>query len=40
MEQRGITWTEIEKTLAEGCAAADGKAGMFGRTMVFRYEHE
>lgn len=38
MEQRGITQTEVRKTLREGWNASDAKSGTEGRTLVFTYD--
>jgi len=40
MRQRGVTWEEIERTMAEGWEAADAKPGTQGKVMVFQYEAE
>ncbi len=37
MAQRGVSLEEIERTLNDGWAAQDAKAGTFGKIMVFEF---
>ncbi|RMG78782.1 MAG: DUF4258 domain-containing protein [Chloroflexi bacterium] len=40
MEQRGITFSELQQTLASGWEATDCRPGTAGRVFVFSYEAE
>ena len=40
MEQRGVSRSEIERTLNEGWDAGDAKPGTEGRTYVFPFHDE
>jgi hypothetical protein len=40
MAQRGVSFEEVTKTLAEGWPALDAKEGTLGKVMVFSYDGE
>ena len=40
MQERGVTRSEVEKTLNEGIQDTDAKQGTFGKKMVFRFNRE